>query len=94
MNLSDKISYVLSLLRTPSEKIGLISLISAGKPVTTSELNTINQCHKTFDNYKALFDEDFQSGLVKLYVQPDYNGVKRQHFSIDEAVLEDLISNN
>ena len=94
MDLSDKILYVLSLCRNPSEKIGLICLIVVDKPITTAELNVMNNCHKTFDNYKVLFQEDFTSGLVKIYSQKDYRGVKRQHFCIDSDVLEDRISNN
>lgn len=94
MDLSDKISYVLGLCRNPSEKIGLIGLILADKPITTAELNVMNNCHKTFENYKILFQEDFASGLVKIYSQRDYRGVKRQHFCIDNDVLENLISNN
>ena len=91
MDISTKIEFVLSCHIIPSEKIGLITLIIADKPLTTAELNNTNNCYKTFDNYQKLFKDHIDSGLVKLVKMKDYNGIMRTHFEVDNAILEDLI---
>lgn len=93
MDLNTELQFALSLHATPSEKIGLITLLYANKPLTTSELNAINQCTKTFDNYKALFAEFIESGLVDLQPMKDSKGTVRNHFILNYKVLESLIEN-
>lgn len=94
MDLKSKIEFILGCAIKPSDKVGLISLIIAGKPVTTIELNSLNKCSKTFENYKLLFEEHIDSGLVKLTSMKTSSGIIRQHFSIDDTILENLISNS
>lgn len=91
MELSSKIEFVLGCSMKPSEKIALITLIVAEKPLTTIELNAFNNCYKTFDNYKVLYADHIESGLVRVEAMKASNGITRQHFSIDDAVLEELI---
>lgn len=91
MDLNTKIEFVLGCHILPSEKIGLITLIYADRPLTTVELNSINNCTKTFENYKKLFAEFIDSGLVSLQPMKDSRGVTRQHFVLDNAILESLI---
>lgn len=93
MNLSTKIEFVLGCHLKPSSKIGLITLILADKPLTVVEINNYNNFHKTFENYKMLFEDHIASGLVTIQQMKDANGYRRQHFCIDNDILEDLISN-
>lgn len=94
MDIKTKITFVIGLSIKPSEKVGLITLITAGKPCSVSDLNNYNKCYKTLENYKELFKEHINSGLVELVYQNDSNGSKRNHFSLNNDVLEDLINNN
>ena len=91
MDLNTKIEFVLGLRIKPSEKTGLLALILADKPLTTVELNSINNCTKTFENYKTLFADFIDSGLISLQPMKDSRGVTRQHFVLDDAILESLI---
>ena len=93
MDLSTKIEFVLSCHLKPSSKIGLITLIVADKPLTVVEINNYNNFHKTFENYTKLFKEEIESGLVTVQKMKDANGYTRQHFCIENDILEDLISN-
>lgn len=94
MDLSTKIAFVLGLHLKPSEKTGLITLILADKPVTTVEINAALNCFKTFENYKVLFADHIDSGLVQIVSQKDIRGTTRNHFCIDNDVLETLIEEN
>lgn len=85
------IEFVLGTHMIPSKKVGLIGLIIADKAVTVKELNDLNNCTKTFDNYLSLFDDLIDSGLIKLTKMKDYRGVTRQHFEVDSNVLASLI---
>lgn len=91
MDLSTKLEYLLGLHLKPSEKIGLITLVYANRPLTTVELNSINNCTKTFENYKTLFADLIDSGLIALQPMKDHRGVTRTHFVLDNDVLESLI---
>lgn len=91
MDLNTKLEFVLGLNINPSQKVGLISLLYADKPVTTVELNRINNCSKTFDNYKVLFADFINNGLIDLQTMKDYRGTTRQHFVLNSDILESLI---
>lgn len=93
MDLSTKIEFILGCHLKPSSKIGLITLVLADKPLTVVEINNYNNFHKTFENYTKLFEEEIESGLITVQKMKDANGYTRQHFCIENDILEDLISN-
>lgn len=86
-----KVEGVLKMKTTPSTKIGLIALILSDDPMTTKELNGVLDCKKTFQNYEDMFEEEIQSGLIKIVPQRTSDGQLRRHFLIDEKKLEEII---